>query len=76
MSDSRLGGMLDNPEPPVSRATLDAALDLFREIVAVNEGGGRQFVSIRQGVLEREEGYMSTTETKPATWRRKTRPEA
>ncbi|EEX15560.1 hypothetical protein CSE45_2683 [Citreicella sp. SE45] len=51
--------MLDNPEPPVSRATLDTALDIFREIVAVNEAGKRHFVSFRQGVLEGEEGYKT-----------------
>ena len=59
LAHSRPDAMLDNPEPPVSRATLDTALDLFREIVAVNEAGKRHFVSFRQGVLEGEEGYKT-----------------
>ncbi|VVT28934.1 conserved hypothetical protein [Roseovarius sp. EC-HK134] len=51
--------MIDNPEPPVSHAILADALELFREIVAVNEVGGRNFVSFRQGVLDGEEGYKA-----------------
>jgi hypothetical protein len=51
--------MLNNSEPPVSQTVLADALGLFREIVKVNEVGGRGFVSFRQGVLDGEEGYKA-----------------
>lgn len=51
--------MLNNSEPPMSQAALADSLELFREIVTVNEVGGRSFVSFRQGVLDGEEGYKA-----------------
>lgn len=51
--------MFDCSDPPVTQASLENAIEIFREIVAVHEVRGRQFVSFRQGVLEGEEGYKA-----------------
>ena len=51
--------MFDTPKPPISQAVLADAVSVFRDIVAANETGGRQFISFRQGVLAGEEGYKA-----------------